>query len=247
MIVKDEEDNIERCLQSLSWADEIVVVDSGSVDATVEICERYGCRIIRTEWLGFGRTKRFAVESALNDWVLSIDADEVVTEGLMERITASVESGRFHAYRIKRNSFYLGRMIRYCGWRKDYPVRLFDRRYGNFNESEVHEKVVIDGEKGRIDDPLLHYTYPDIASHIDRINRYSTLGAQAAFRKGKRSSLTGSIVRGFLKFIKMYFTQLGILDGLSGLILSLNSGYGVFLKYFKLRELDKNNGRPGKG
>ncbi len=239
MIVKDEEENIERCLRSVSWADEVVVVDSGSVDRTLEICERFDCRIVKTEWLGFGRTQKLSVDSASNDWVLSLGADEEVTESLKEKVLGILESPQYKGYSIKRNSFYLGRMIRHCGWNRDYPLRLFDRRYGNYNDSIIHEKVVIDGEGGRINEPLLHYTYPDLASHIERINSYSMLGAKKAFDRGRRSNPCCAMVRGFLKFIKMYFIQLGVLDGIIGLVLSFNSGYGVYLKYIKLWELHR--------
>ncbi len=242
IIARDEEANIERCLRSVSWAEEIVVVDSGSVDGTVDICMKYRCRLVETEWLGFGRTKRLAADSASNDWILSIDADEEVTERLRESILGILRSPEYNGYRIKRRSFYLGREIRHCGWGNDSPLRLFNRNYGNFNDSIIHERVILSGPEGRIDGPLLHYTYPDLASHVDRINRYSTLGAKEAFSRGKRSSMCGALVRGFLKFVKMYFIQLGILDGLHGLLLSVNSGYGIYLKYIKLRDLNRSKG-----
>lgn len=241
IIAKNEEINIDRCLRSVSWADEIIVVDSGSDDETIEICKRYNCRIVETGWLGFGKTKSISVDSASNDWILSIDADEEVTEELKERILNILKGPEYVGYRIKRDSFYLGRKIDHCGWNNDYPLRLFDKRFGNFNDRIMHEKVIVEGENGRVNEVILHHTYPTIESHVNRINRYSTLGAGEAFGKGKKSTVCGSVLRGMLKFVKMYFIQLGFLDGLHGLILSVNSGYGVYLKYIKLWELHHAN------
>ena len=128
IITKDEEKNIERCLKSLDWVDEIVVVDSGSTDKTIEICKKYNCTIVYSDWLGFGRTKKLAVNTASNDWILSIDSDEEVTPELRNKIKEILTNPEFEAYRVKRKSFYLGKMINHCGWGSDYPLRLFNRK-----------------------------------------------------------------------------------------------------------------------
>jgi glycosyltransferase involved in cell wall biosynthesis len=240
IITKNEEENIKRCLASVTWADEIVVVDSGSTDKTVEICEKYGCKVIQTEWWGFGKTKQFAVNSATYDWIFSIDADEEVTPELAKKIQkllsqSSLKSG----YKVKRQSFYVKQWIRYCGWDRDYPLRLFNRKQGNFNDKLVHESVEIDGDVGKIEKTLKHYTYPNLKSHIDKINKYSDLGAKSLFEKGKQSSIFNALFHSFSKFIKMYVIQKGFLDGKIGFILSYNSAFGVWLKYLKLWE--KNN------
>lgn len=239
IITKNEEKNIERCLISVLWADEIVVVDSGSTDNTLEICENYNCKIIKTEWLGFGLTKKLAVNSAINDWIFSIDADEKVTEELHKQIQCILEAPKENGYNVRRNSFYLGKKISHCGWNRDYPLRLFDRRKGNFNNKLVHESVVLGGKRAKIKSPLLHYTYPTIESHLNKINLYSSLGARQLAAKKKKITLVEAACRGKLKFFKMYFLQLGFLDGKAGFILSLNSGYGVFLKYLKLWQISR--------
>jgi len=239
IITLNEEKNIERCLKSVAWADEIVVVDSGSSDDTINICQQFGCKIIQTTWLGYGPTKKQAVESATNDWILSIDADEEVTDELRVKIRTILESPLSQGYRIKRKSFYLGQVVQHCGWDRDYPLRLFNRRYGNFNDKQIHESVEITGQISQIEEPLLHYTYPTLSSHILRLDKYSELGAEAAFQKGKTVSIIGAVMRGLLKFIKMYFLQLGFLDGKIGFVLAYNSAFGVYLKYIKLWEKNR--------
>ena len=236
IITLNEEQNIERCLRSVNWADEIVVVDTGSTDRTVEICRKFKCRVLETEWLGYGKTKRFAVEQAAHDWIFSIDADEEATVQLREEIDKILENPDAAGYRIKRNSFYLGKIIRHAGWDKDYPLRLFNRKHGNFNDKVLHESVQLSGTVKRIEAPILHYTYPTIHSHVERMNKYSELGAEAALSKGKSATLAGAVARGMIKFLKMYFLQAGFLDGRIGFLLAFNSGYGVFLKYCKLWE-----------
>ncbi len=238
IITKNEEKNIRRCLESVSWADEIVVVDSGSWDGTIDICKDYNCKVIRTDWLGFGKTKQLAVNSASHNWVLSIDADEEVTVELENEIKKVLSSDKNeNGYHIKRCSFYLGKMIRYCGWNTDFPLRLFNKEHGNFNDSILHESVSVHGTVERITASLRHYTYTSITSHIERINRYTSLGAKQDFEKGKRTSPLGAAFRGLFKFLKMYILQRGFLDGREGFVLSVISGYGVGLKYFKLWEL----------
>jgi len=232
IITHNEESNIERCLKSLDWVDEIVVVDSFSNDSTVDICKKYNCSIIQTEWKGFGNTKKFAVDNANHDWILSIDADEEVPESLKNKIKEILNNPGHQGYKIKRHSFYLGKKINHCGWNNDYPVRLFNRNDANFNDKEIHESVVVRGIKLRIEEPFLHYTYPTISSHINKINRYSDI-ALTQDNSPKQSSILAAILLGFNKFIKMYFLQLGFLDGKVGFLLCINSSFGVYLKYVK--------------
>lgn len=233
IITHNEEENIEKCLKSLHWVDEIVVVDSYSQDRTVEICKKYNCIVIQTEWLGFGKTKQVAVNQAGNDWILSIDSDEEVSGELAEKIKLILADPKYNGYRIKRNSFYLGKEIKHCGWNSDFPIRLFNKTSGRFNEKVVHESVVINGEKGKLKESLYHYTYPTISKHIGKINRYTDL---ALIESGnlKQYSILASIFLGLNKFFKMYFLQKGFLDGKAGFLLSLNSAFGIYLKYIKM-------------
>ncbi|MCD4651640.1 MAG: glycosyltransferase family 2 protein [Candidatus Cloacimonetes bacterium] len=241
IITKNEAANILRCLASLSFADEIVVVDSGSEDETMKLCREAGCKVIETEWLGFGNTKRLAVDSASNKWIFSIDADEVVSPELAERIRELLKSEPdSNGYRIKRLSRYLGKIIRHCGWDRDFPLRLFNREHGNFNSKPVHESVQITGKPSKIFEPLHHYTYPTLASHIEKINRYTSISAAEAVRKGKRCSIGAALVRGATKFLKMYVPQKGYLDGYHGFLLSFVSGFGVCLKYLKINTLSRS-------
>jgi glycosyltransferase involved in cell wall biosynthesis len=234
IITKNEENNIMRCLESVRWADEIVVADSGSTDSTLDVCRRFDCRIVETDWLGFGPTKQLAAESASHDWVLSVDADEEVTDRLKEAIHQVLAKPQCKAYRIKRTSFYLGKMIRHCGWNRDYPVRLFHRAYAHWNDKSVHESLVVAGPLGTLEAPLLHYTYPTIESHVERMNRYSELCAQELLGRGGSCLIPSAVLRGMAKFLKMYVLQTGFLDGGAGFVLSYNSAVGVYLKYLKL-------------
>jgi glycosyltransferase involved in cell wall biosynthesis len=239
IITKNEQQNIERCLKSVQWADEIVVADSYSTDKTLEICRKFGCKIIETEWLGFGPVKRLAVDAASHNWIFSIDSDEQVSEQLKDRILTILKHPQFNGYRVKRVSYYLDKQIRYCGWDRDYQLRLFNRNSGNFNEKLVHEAVNIAGEVGRIEDPLFHYTYPTIQSHIEKMARYSKLGADQLANKGKSSSIFMAMLRGLAKFLKMYLLQRGFLDGKIGFVLCYNSAVGVYLKYLQLWEKNR--------
>jgi len=235
IVTKNEESNIERCLESVKWADEVTVVDSGSTDKTLEFCQAYHCKIIETEWLGFGLTKQIGVNAATNDWVLSIDADEEVTSELKSKILELTQSTKFHAFNIKRVSYYLKKRIKYSGWQTDYPLRLFNKQYGNFNDASVHESVVMNSNNtSTIQAPLYHYPYQSISGHIGKINLYTQLGAEKLFNKGKKAPLIYAVLSGIVKFIKMYLIKKGFLDGKEGFILAVLSGFSSTLKYFKL-------------
>ena len=246
VITKNEENNIGRCLESVKWADETVVVDSGSTDSTLKICKKHKCKIHQSAWLGFSQTKQLAVNLCSYGWVLVIDADEEVTPELKTKITDAIQSSEFSSYRIRRRSFYLGKLIQHCGWNKDYPLRLFEKSKGKFNHKIIHESIEMhDGRTGTIDEVLFHYTYPDLSSHLSKINAYSTLGATELFEKGKRSSIGEAMVRGAFKFLKMYILQRGFLDGRTGFILCIHSAFGVYLKYLKLWEMcQRKKGGP---
>lgn len=235
IITLNEESNIKRCLESVSWADDIVIVDSGSTDKTVEICRQYKCRILNSAWMGFGRTKQIAVEQAAHDWIFSIDADEEMTPELRDEIKALLDGApQSHGYRVPRRSTYLDKIILYGGWQRDRPLRLFNRRHAAFNEKEVHESVAVDGDVETLQNYLLHYPYPDVSTHLAKMNHYTDLGAEEMHAKGRTCSLLEARLRGAGKFVKMYLLHGGFLDGAPGYVLAKNSAFGVYLKYVKL-------------
>jgi glycosyltransferase involved in cell wall biosynthesis len=241
IITKNEEKNIVRCLSSLDWADEIVIYDSDSSDKTIPLCKQFNCRIHSSSiWEGFGITKQKAVDLTHNDWVFVIDADEEISPELKNCLLSFKNSlPAFDAYQIKRISYYGNKLVKFSGWQNDYTLRLFNKNFARFNTKKVHESVVVKGKTSQINQPILHFTYPEIKTHIQKMTAYSFIGAQQAFEKGKKSTILYAFLNAFFKFIKMYFLKLGFLDGKTGFILALNSSFGVWLKYIYLWELCK--------
>lgn len=239
MIVKNEANNIRSCLEALQWADEIVVLDTGSEDNTIQICKDFGAKVFIQEiWEGFGKAKQAAVDLATHNWILSIDADEIVSPELNKEILAITTSDKAHpGYRIKMRTWFVTQWIDHCGWNKDYHLRLFKKQYGKFSTDLVHESVQVEGEIGIIETPLLHYSYPSIGHHQNKIAFYGKLWANDRLAKGKNSSLGDSIFHALWKFITMYFFQQGFRDGKAGLVLSINSAYSVYYKHLLLWEL----------
>lgn len=238
IITKNEEANIERCLNSLKWVDEIVVIDSGSVDRTVEICRKNNCKVVETEWLGYGKTKHLAVDSASYDWILSIDADEEVSEKSVSSIKTIIEEDETFGYKVQIKSFYLGRLINHSGWGKEFKLRIFNRKYGNYNDADIHETVLLNGEKKKSDIVFFHHTYPTVEKQIKKIDRYSSLQANELFANKKRYPFLLIPLFVLNKFISTYVLKLGFLDGKEGFILAFFSSVGVFSKYIKLWKLN---------
>jgi len=240
VITKNEEHNIADALLSVDFADEIVVVDSGSEDRTVEIARRFTDRVIEKDWPGHVAQKNYAVEAASHDWILSIDADERVSPELAAGIRRVLAEGPDRdGYRVRRKVFYLGRWIRHCGWYPDYRVRLFDRRKAKWTGLDPHDIVEVHGETGRIEADLLHYTYRDISDHLGTIDSYTTIGARRYKEAGRRAGAWDILLRPPYTFLKKYVFQRGFLDGFAGLLISMLSAYYVFLKYAKLWEMGR--------
>ena len=245
IITKDEEANIERCLEALGFVDEIVIVDSGSTDRTLEICERYNCRIVRAEWGGYGKNKQLAVDSADNDWVLSIDADEEVTPELAREIEEVLsQDSVLSGYRIRWLSCYLGRWIRHSGWNRKYKTKLFDRTKGGYTGDLLHETVKLTGETGRLRNVLKHYTYPDLETVVRKAHMYADMAAEEMYAAGKRSSIPNAYMHALWTYVKTLVFNLGFMDGWVGHALATNTAYAVFLKYLKLWE--KGRGDSGR-
>ena len=238
LITRNESANIAAALESVAWADEIIVVDAESGDDTVAIARRFTERVIVREWPGYVAQKNFAAEQSCHDWILSLDADERVTPALAGEIKGMLQAPPTPAgFRVPRVSFYLGRWLRSTDWYPDFQLRLYDRRRARWEGRYVHESVRADGPVGRLREELLHYPYRDIAHHVQTIDRYTTLAAQQAAERGKRASVADVLVRPPLAFARNYLLRLGIKDGGAGLVVSLLNSYYVFLKFAKLWEL----------
>lgn len=236
IITKNEERNIGRCIESVLFADEIIVYDSGSIDQTVSIASKLGAKVSVGEWMGFGPTKRHATSLASNDWILSVDADEEVSlnlknELLKRRETLNPEVG----YRLPRLSNYLGRWVHHGGWYPDYQLRLFNRQFSNWNEDVIHEKVKAKSIE-TFSSNLNHYVFKDIDHQVQTNNKYSTLQAMDMHRRGKKFSWFHFMTKPYVKFIECYFLKLGFLDGWVGYLIARNAAYSVLLKWAKLKE-----------
>jgi len=226
IITKNEGTHIGPCLQSILWADEIIVLDSGSEDDTVEICKQFTDSVFITNWPGFGIQKQRALDKAQGDWVLSIDADEVVTTELRTEIEKALQQQEFNGYYIPRLSSYCGKQIRHGGWWPDYVT-----------ESVVHERIVVQGEIGNLTSPLLHDAFVSLDEVLRKVNDYSSLGAEMLRQKGVQSSLSKAIFKAFWIFIRTYLLKAAFLDGRQGLMLSISNAEGTYYKYVKLLEL----------
>lgn len=235
VVTLNEESNIGDCLETVSWADEIVVVDCHSQDRTREIARKYTHKIYTTEAKGFGQLKNHAISKATCDWVLSLDADERVTPELAREIGKTIAKPSFEGYAISRKAYFLGRWMRHGGWYPGYVVRLFQREGGMFSNDLVHESLIMNGKVGRLKEDLLHYTDPNLSHYMEKLERYTSLAAEELSRRGSLFRLR-HLLHPPLFFLKMYFLRAGFLDGIHGLILSLLSGFHVLLKYAKLWE-----------
>jgi glycosyltransferase involved in cell wall biosynthesis len=240
VITRNEEHNIRRCLDSLAWADEIIVIDSGSTDRTIEIAHSCGASVYSFEWKGYGPAKREGVARATGDWVLSVDADEEVPVGLRDEIRAAIgDDDGISGYLMPRQTLFLGRWLKHSGWYPDCVLRLFRREKGDFSDATVHERAHVDGPVGRLRHDLLHYSYPSLESYFDKFNRYTSMAALAAYRDGRRAGLTQILIHPPACFVKQYVVKLGFLDGLQGLLVCALSAGHVLVKYAKLWALCK--------
>ncbi|MCF8200327.1 MAG: glycosyltransferase family 2 protein [Sulfuritalea sp.] len=245
LITKNAAGQLADCLASLKFCDEILVVDSASEDDTVAIAERGGARVIQADWRGFGPQKQFAVEQAVNDWVLCVDADERVSERLRESIVALAgavsPAPRFVAYRFARCNRFMGRYLKHGEGYPDWSLRLFDRRAGCWSDDPVHEKVVTSGDVGTLQGDLLHDSAESLEIYLAKQNRYSSLAAKAALAQGRRASVWHLLLSPMLRFVKFYFLRLGLLDGLPGLVHILVGCTASFAKYAKMLAFQRNS------
>jgi glycosyltransferase involved in cell wall biosynthesis len=243
VITKNEAQCIRRCLDSVRWADEIVVVDSGSTDETVAIAQQYTPNVLVTDWPGFGKQKNRALAQATCDWVLSIDADEWVSEALQQEIVTVVNdqtAQRWDAFWLPRRTKYLGEWVDYGDVGRDRVVRLFKRGCAKFTDEIVHESLQVDsGQIGLLRHKLLHESYRSVEALLERMNHYTTLSAKIRLENGKSSSLTKAILHGCWAFVKAYFWRMGFLDGRIGFVVAISSAESSYYRYLKLWWLQK--------
>lgn len=235
VITRNEARNIGGCLDSVAFADEAIVVDSGSTDETVALARARGARVeVTADWPGFGPQKNRALELATGDWVFSLDADERVTPELREAILAAIAQPTHDAYEVDRRSSYCGQYMAHSGWSPDRVVRLARRGTARFSDSLVHERLLPSGPFGRLRGHLLHESMRDFESVIDKLDRYSTAGAQMLMARGVRGSLAKSVAKGLWAFLRTYVFRLGFLDGRLGFALAVSNAEGTYYRYLKL-------------
>ncbi len=238
IVTLNEAAHVADAIDSVSFADEVIVVDAGSTDETVALARAKGARVETRGWTGWVDQKNFAAGLAAHDWILSLDADERVTPALAAEIRALLATEPpLRGYRVPRVTFHLGRWIRTTDFYPDFQMRLYDRRAARWRGRYVHESVAVDGPAGRLTSELQHYSYRDLRDHLDRINHYTTLAARQMHETGRRSGAFHLLVHPPAAFLRNYVLRRGFLDGIAGLTLSAVNAYSVFLKFAKLWEL----------
>jgi glycosyltransferase involved in cell wall biosynthesis len=237
----NNERTIERCLKSVRWTNEIVVVDHYSTDRTPEICHRYTERFYQKEWTNYRDEYNYAISLTAHKWVMFLDSDEEISEELANEIKEELtdSGGQWVGYLAPRMTYYLGRWIRHGEWYPDYKIRLYDRAKGRWTGRALHPKVEVEGVVKRLRNPCLHYNYKDISDQIKTIDRYSEMAAQVLREEGEMFNFTKLLLHPPFRFLRDYFLKRGFLDGLPGFIIAASTMYYVFIKYAKLWELQK--------
>lgn len=245
VITRNEADNIENCLRTLDWVDEIIVVDQFSTDETAQIAKGFGAQVFEERWKGFAQQKNSAIEKASGRWILSIDADERLTPQLRQEIVEVVSlETNINGYYIARRNYFCGRWIRHGGWYPDYNLRLFRKGFGEFQERTVHEKVMVEGAVGYLKNALEHYTYSSVSEYIVRMEKYSRLAAMQIHQENRWSRWHNLSLRPIFTFLNMYLLRMGFLDGSKGFFLAVSYAYYTFLKYYRFYEKDFDSQIP---
>ncbi|MEX2663276.1 MAG: glycosyltransferase family 2 protein [Vicinamibacterales bacterium] len=251
VITYNEAAHIQDALDSVAWADEVLVVDSGSTDGTADLARARGARVVVREWPGYSAQKNFAAGAATHEWILSVDADERVTPELAAEVLALLAKGPdAGGYRVQRVSYYLGRWIRSTDWYPDYQLRLYNRRAGEWNGLRIHESFRLhQGTPSTLRGELQHFAYRDIAHHLQKIDAYTTLVADQAHEQGRRTHPLAMALHAWFAFVRNYILRGGFRDGAPGLIISMLNSYYVFLKLAKLweRQGRSRTSPPGPG
>ncbi len=239
----NEEHNIEQAIESVKWADEILVVDSFSTDKTVEIAKNLGARILQREYGNSASQKNWTIPQASHEWIFLLDADERVDSSLEQEVKSIVSNTKepFQAYWIKRRNFFMGKEVKYSGWQGDKVIRLFKRDLCKYEEKSVHAEVICDGEVGTMKQKLIHYTFKDIHHYLEKWDRYTTWSANDRAARGEQPGWYHFLIKPAFRFFHDYILKGGILDGLTGFILCTLSSASVFMRYLKVRQIVKNN------
>jgi glycosyltransferase involved in cell wall biosynthesis len=238
IVALNEEERIRACLESVAWADDIVVVDSGSSDKTVAIAREFTDRVLFHPWSGYGPQKNYAVDRCESDWVLSLDADERVSDGLREEIRSVLrDDPPLAGFLLPRENYFQGRLIRHGGWYPDYQLRLFRRGRGRFTDVPLHESIRLDGPRARLRQPLRHESYRGVTDFVTRAQRYAELAARTLAAEGRGGSAVDLLLRPLARFTVMYVVRLGFLDGWRGLVLAALYAQYVFVRAARVREL----------
>ncbi len=231
---KNEGHQIRACVDSVSFADEILVLDSGSTDDTAAQARSAGATVHITDWPGYGPQQQRGIDLAKTEWVLSLDADERVTEELRQEILEAISQGKFDGYRLPRHSSFCGVFIEHSGWRPDYTLRLVRKHLAGFTDHFLHAHMTVNGEAGHLKSPIVHYSYRDIDDVLEKLNRYSRGAALDLRVRGGSSSLTKALMKGFWSFIRTYFIKQGFRDGRMGLVLAIYNSQTTYYKYLRL-------------
>lgn len=241
IIARQAEATIQACVQSLAFCDTVVVGVNDSRDRTAELAAAAGAEVRNVVWRGYGRTKNALLDSMADGWVLSLDADEVVTPGLAREIRETIaRPGTLAGYAISRRNYFLGQEIRHGGWRPDWQLRLFRAGSGRFEERPVHEALIVEGSCGRLTQVLDHYSYPSLSAYLDRMNQYTSLAARERAEKGRRFSRSRLFLDPVWTFVKMAFWRAGWKDGFPGMALAAFSALNTLVKHAKHWEMEKN-------
>lgn len=245
LITRNEEQNIARAIESVRWMDEVVVLDSGSTDRTVEISERMGAKVWTEPFQGFVIQKNRAMDFCTGDWVFNLDADEEVTPELRESILAVIATSGPEkspsVFAVRRKTRYMGRWIRHCGWYPEYRERLSRKGCARWEGEMLHESLRGDGVAGRLEGDFLHRPYADLGAHIRKIDEYTDIWARREFSRGRRAGLSDLVGRPLARFMKMYFLRTGFLDGVPGFAVSVMGAWYTFMKYARLYEMARSH------
>ncbi len=240
IVTKNEAHNIAACLASVAWADEIIVLDSGSSDDTVKLAVAAGARVIETDWPGYGPQQNRGIDAATFEWIYSLDADERITPALAAEIRAVTREHKFKVFDVPRRSFFVTRFMEHSGWCPDRTRRLLKKGSARFTSHKIHANLATEETVGHLNEAMIHYSFLNYHAVVEKMNRYSSGSAQDLNAMGKRGSLATAIGHGLWTFIRTYFLKAGFLDGQAGLVLAIANAEGTYYKYLKLWELQNS-------